>query len=229
MLLIGAKGWDHDEWENTFYPGDLPKDWRLTYYANEFRTVLVPLDTWFAATQDEISRWFEETDEEFIFFFEVGSNTATQKKSSEFRKKFGALLTVFEGNENRIGGILVDMTEPEQEPEVLTAIDTVFNRFSIAIDFSTAVPAAIQQKMLVQWQANACWHGAEPLTNTSHGKIALGLIDSQQIKSMHQLKAVLKDFIQYGRQKHDCVLFFSGKRPSIELMRNAIVINNLLA
>ena len=228
MLLIGAKGWDHHEWENTFYPDDLPKDWRLTYYANEFRAVLVPQDTWLAIEQNEINQWFEETGEQFIFFFEVGSKKVTQETLSEYQKKLAALLNALQGFENRVGGILVKVVEPDQESAVLTAISNVLNRFSIAVDFVATVPAIARRKMLAQWQANACWHGAESLNDTSTGKLALGMVDSQQIKSMRQLKTVLVEFIHYASQKPACALFFSGNPPSIELMRNAIVIDNLL-
>ena len=42
-LRLGARGWRHAHWENDFYPDDLPPDWQLAYYANEFSTVLVQL------------------------------------------------------------------------------------------------------------------------------------------------------------------------------------------
>jgi len=42
QLLIGTCGWDHGHWCGPFYDPDLPTDWRLTYYANLLRAVLVP-------------------------------------------------------------------------------------------------------------------------------------------------------------------------------------------
>ncbi len=36
-----AVGWDHPAWQGSFYPDDLPADWRLTYYANEVPGVLL--------------------------------------------------------------------------------------------------------------------------------------------------------------------------------------------
>ena len=48
MMNLGAYGWRHKHWSNTFYPEDLPvdadDDWRLAYYSNEFNAVLVPAD-----------------------------------------------------------------------------------------------------------------------------------------------------------------------------------------
>jgi hypothetical protein len=42
-LRLGACGWQHAGWEVDFYPDDLPEDWRLSYYANEFHALLLPL------------------------------------------------------------------------------------------------------------------------------------------------------------------------------------------
>ena len=41
VLFVGARDWDHPDWQGTYFPEDLPADWRLSYYANEFSTVLV--------------------------------------------------------------------------------------------------------------------------------------------------------------------------------------------
>ncbi len=38
---MGARGWRHAQWNDGFYPGDLPAAWRLDYYLNEFPLLLV--------------------------------------------------------------------------------------------------------------------------------------------------------------------------------------------
>jgi len=38
-LVVGARGWEHAQWLETYYPDDLPEDWQLDYYANEFGCV----------------------------------------------------------------------------------------------------------------------------------------------------------------------------------------------
>lgn len=45
-LLIGAAGWENENWVGGFYPGDLPEDWRFGYYTNRLRSVLVPAAAW---------------------------------------------------------------------------------------------------------------------------------------------------------------------------------------
>lgn len=40
-VLIGARGYLHPDWVTSFYPEDLPEDWRLAYYANEFNLLVI--------------------------------------------------------------------------------------------------------------------------------------------------------------------------------------------
>ena len=70
-IVIGACGWDHEQWQEQFYPDDIPSDWRLGYYANEFESVLVPFNVWSAVDIDEIENWFDDIPDEFELFFEV--------------------------------------------------------------------------------------------------------------------------------------------------------------
>jgi uncharacterized protein YecE (DUF72 family) len=37
VVLIGACGWQHNDWTGEFYPDDLPEEWRLGYYAHEYQ------------------------------------------------------------------------------------------------------------------------------------------------------------------------------------------------
>ena len=69
-LRIGARGWEHPGWSGGFYPEDLPEEWRLGYYANEFSTLLLPAERWLSTTAAELEGWAEEVDEGFRFVLE---------------------------------------------------------------------------------------------------------------------------------------------------------------
>ena len=71
QLEIGAYGWDHEYWTGPFYPEELPPDWRLTYYSNEWRCVLVPESDWFDAPCSVAERWAEDVHAQFSFFLEL--------------------------------------------------------------------------------------------------------------------------------------------------------------
>ena len=66
---MGVCGWDHEHWLGTFYPDDLPEDWRLSYYANEFSTVLVEEDMW-RSKLSELDEWADEVSEDFLFYLQ---------------------------------------------------------------------------------------------------------------------------------------------------------------
>jgi hypothetical protein len=63
--------WDHPEWVGGFFPDDLPDDWRLTYYANEFRGVLVPEHRWRERRPQLLEEWVDEVDERFRFYLQL--------------------------------------------------------------------------------------------------------------------------------------------------------------
>lgn len=69
-IQLGAYGWQHAHWLNRFYPDDLPEDWQLMYYSNEFNCVLVPAAYWQRHTIDDCAEWIGNVHENFRFFVE---------------------------------------------------------------------------------------------------------------------------------------------------------------
>lgn len=63
-LLVGAIGWDNNAWQDGFYPPDLPQDWRLGYYSNRLRAVLVPFSVW-RDDQTNPEEWMDDIYPEF--------------------------------------------------------------------------------------------------------------------------------------------------------------------
>ena len=75
-LVVGARGWEHPQWLEAYYPDDLPEDWRLDYYSNEFGCVILPADLWMTTDEDVIEQWLEEAEEDFMFFLELPEQPA---------------------------------------------------------------------------------------------------------------------------------------------------------
>ena len=63
-----------------FFPEDLPPEWRLTYYANQFGAVLVPPDAWPAGTA--LRDWRDDVHGGFRFYLgwddRAGAGTARE-------------------------------------------------------------------------------------------------------------------------------------------------------
>lgn len=43
-LSIGAVNWTHAKWQGGYYPDDMPTEWQLDFYSNQFNSVLLPID-----------------------------------------------------------------------------------------------------------------------------------------------------------------------------------------
>jgi hypothetical protein len=70
---VAALGWEHPQWHGEFYPADLPPEWRLTYYANEFSSVVVPAAKWWDAAEEEVNAWQDAVSDSFRFYWELPS------------------------------------------------------------------------------------------------------------------------------------------------------------
>ncbi|TXF12851.1 DUF72 domain-containing protein [Pelomicrobium methylotrophicum] len=71
-IHVGAVDWEHPQWVGSFYPEDLPAEWRLAYYNQWFDCVLVPAHRWMAAAAEELARWRADTLDRFRFVLETG-------------------------------------------------------------------------------------------------------------------------------------------------------------
>ena len=69
-LVVGASGWLHEHWVDTYYPEDIPDEWRLGFYANEFNALLVPWEQWKESVA-ALSEGLEDTDDDFHLYLKL--------------------------------------------------------------------------------------------------------------------------------------------------------------
>lgn len=81
-VLIGARGWRHPGWQNSFYPDDLPQDWQLTYYSNEFPMVVIREQEWMQI--EDMTDLRKECTKGFQFLVEWPVLAVTENLSSQF-------------------------------------------------------------------------------------------------------------------------------------------------
>jgi len=72
-LVVGARGWIHEHWMDSYYPDDIPDEWRLGFYANEFNTLLVPWEQW-SESVEELTEGLEDTADDFHLYLELPDN-----------------------------------------------------------------------------------------------------------------------------------------------------------
>ncbi len=69
-VAIVPKGWWDLEDRPSFYPDDLPEDWRLGYFANEHPGVYLPVAVWGTTPAATLRSWQHDVHRRFGFFLE---------------------------------------------------------------------------------------------------------------------------------------------------------------
>lgn len=109
-MQVISEGWNHPAWTGIFYPQDMPDAWRLTYYANEFRGVLVPQRIWLEVEPAQITDWLEDVGQAFKFYLELEAGLdqrVCSAKSDCFQTNLGGwVLLQTESAESRFEAFL---------------------------------------------------------------------------------------------------------------------------
>jgi len=101
LFKILPTGWDHPGWDGVFYPDDLPPEWRLNYFANEFSGVLVPQAMWSGLDRQRMGAWRPEVNEGFRFYLELNQavDIATRDQVAGcLEGNFGGFLVGYQGS-----------------------------------------------------------------------------------------------------------------------------------
>jgi hypothetical protein len=203
QLLIAARGWDHDGWAGSLYPEDLPSEWRLSYYANEFRAVLIPFGSWVAVSAESALHWRNEIHANFRFFLELPAGTAPVKELSRFR---------------RLGGIVA----------VSLASPTTIEPDKPSMSLTTGAPnsgrefrAGIQEER-VSVDALAFWTPRQAIKDR---------VTAARLEPAPTLRALRHQITSFLSHAADCtlaVMILDGEPPDLTTLRQAQQIGELL-
>lgn len=216
-LLIGACGWSHSAWQGDFYPDDLPSDWQLSYYANEFPVVLVTAEEW-GSPEADAATWCDESEASFRFVLEIVASGLAETEAQLHRAiAFG---------ERCIGTLLrtsanIDMNTLGDQ------LDRVVAFSPVCVDFENEVPAANVLQMLQSRQVSWCWHGEGEPTGLNLNSFAVTRISSGDL-SPRKIRQWVETCRAAGNEQRQMVLLFDGEPPDIEAIRQAQIICDLL-
>jgi hypothetical protein len=218
-IWIGARGWRHESWVGEFYPDDMPHDWWLAYYTNEFDTVLVPWDYLQNARAETLQAWLDEANEDFVFFIELPLSASKAQVE-----------TVLDALGPRVGGILLnDITSNSKIiTDGIAAVDWLElakARAPVAIDWGSLMPdsAAID----LSYPLGCYWCPEEKDLIECGGSLGIAELNSV---TRHDPK-LIKNLLENCRSVPGPTtigLFFGGDAPRIDEMRNAIMILQML-
>jgi hypothetical protein len=186
-ILIGARGWDHPTWHGGFYPEELPEDWRLTYYNNLLRAVLVPGEVWPSVTADTVRGWVEDSDADFRFVIETPATLAdpenvTAASVTEFLELLAPL-------GERLAGLLwrIPDTVLCSVPTVQSALRAFGDRHPLCVDLPEAVRRDEMLACLAQHGAGLCWRPPATPAPVPAGRLIVAVADEAQPRVQREL------------------------------------------
>lgn len=217
-LLIGACGWLHEGWYADFYPQDLPADWQLSYYANEFPVVLVTTQEW-DLTEADAKRWCEDTDSSFHFVVEITANSPEViEHQLDKITGFGA----------RCAGLLLRINSDIGITAIKALLDVFNDARPICLDFGDDnAPADGVQSLLRERQIGWCWHGDGSAAGLALGPLAVTRIRSYQT-GPRQIRQWVETALRNSTEHRQSILLFEGEPPDIAAIRQAQIILDLL-
>ena len=101
-IKVGLFDWDKFPLNNDFYPDDLPAEWKLSFYANEFETVCINFDE--LVKEPSLDEWFDDLAESFDLCLSLSS-----------AEQFEQLTRLVQQSELKLNCLLID----EQERDIL--------------------------------------------------------------------------------------------------------------
>lgn len=199
-LEVGAVGWDHDSWCDEFYPEDLPREWRLPYYANEYRAVFIPEVYWLHTNLSDIRQWFEDVPDGFRFYFRL--NPASTDLTECFNVN-QLILSLAE----KMGGWVVD--EGASAKDSLVAQISAWSPETRVFGLSNElIPGVLR-----------CWRGLNAITT-----VELGVLKFDVQPELRSLRKLIEQFIKHS-ESDNCVLFIDG---DFSILRNAAIVGRIL-
>lgn len=217
-ILIGACGWLHDNWQQSFYPEDLPQDWYLGYYGNEYPVVMISEKEW--QQGGEVEEWLAETDALPVFICELpltNGDTDLLNNAERYLKAAGQL------GERCIGIVCrVDNTvNAEQLKQLLQQCQAIAPTV-LAMD---DIPADIQA-VINELAVNPLWSSGDS-SEDNQGSLYIARLDSSSI-TLPVLRATMENLLQRQTADHTLVLLIDGDAPDLEIIKQAKVMLDLL-
>ena len=105
QFYLGSAGWEHPEWEGSFYPAGLPPEWRLAYYNTAFPCAYLAYEEWSGRDLQTLAGWVEDTLEHFRFVLEAnpaGATAADKARLDALAPRIGLILADSGRSDDRV-------------------------------------------------------------------------------------------------------------------------------
>lgn len=196
----------------------MPAEWRLSFYANEFRAVSLSSDDLFGAVPELFDQWVDDVPEGFRFFLELTSSAIEHSMAPTFLgrvRQLGAYIA---------GLYLAPGLSAPPARDLMGRLESALGgtvRLSLgATSGLSPYPAGRETSA---W--SEAWTPDPETTGRSGGW--LGLVD--RVPSTDRgLRELVEAFIAWSASDGPCLLRFPGSAGTFNSMRRARIIAELL-
>lgn len=108
-VSVGTSGYSFPEWKGKFYPGDLPADGMLRYYAGKFPTVEVNNTFYRLPKESVVTEWAQSVPEGFTFSIKASQRITHNARLKDVDETMAYLLRVCTALGDRRGPTLFQL------------------------------------------------------------------------------------------------------------------------
>lgn len=185
-ILIGTCGWNHPEWTGAFYPENLPADWRLSFYANNLRSVLVPAETWEQGAAADVRAWAEGGYAEFRFVVELSDASPLS-------------LELLEPIRPQVTGLLLRAPAAPEVARLAARLSELTASFPVCVDLPSDKRTPDLLACLAQYDAGLCWHADTEPAPRPGGRLMVALATTAEPRAQRRLLETLAAWRGEGR------------------------------
>jgi len=200
-LLVGTVGWNHDEWVGGFFPGDLPDDWRLGYYTNRLRALLVPADH-LQDPQVDMGAWNDDLYPEFRLVVEWRAPVADPLQSAQ------ALLERCAPVMDNIDAWLVTLAA-QPDTDTVKAIELLADLRPVCLGGENGSPLAVDVSAITD--ATICWPADQAPRPQPGGHFLVALTSETNPRTVRDMIDKIDAWAKETGKVSGAALFFTGK------------------
>ncbi len=225
-IFVAARGWTHSSWVGGFYPDDLPEDWQLSYYSNEFNAVVVPASEWVGLNYVEIERWVEDVPEEFLLYLEVEDLLTDWEQTAEIVKPLG----------DQLGGILLRPIEVDADLATISANIAAASRLA---PVSILLPDGVEPdksgiNLLKEYGVQCGWNvgvGKPGWMDADYDSpLVVVRVAGNKNFTARQWRETIEASLRKGAKKdHTILMVIDSDEPKINDLRTAMMIGEMMA
>jgi uncharacterized protein YecE (DUF72 family) len=136
-VWIGTSGWHYRDWRRAFYPGSMPKESWLEWYASAFATVESNNAFYRLPERRQFEEWADRSPDDFVMAVKVSRYLSHIKRLRDPEEPIGRFLERVGGLGSKLGPVLLQLppTLRADVPALSAVLELVPADVRVAVEF----------------------------------------------------------------------------------------------